>query len=119
MDFMNQSSLNKSEKDYSETTMYDDYAIDDEYFHWQSQSFTSDISQTVRRYINHEPIDSKILLFVREKKSVNGITEPYYCLGTAKFVSYEGSKPMSIKWKLDNKMPEFIKKKASGNVMVG
>jgi len=111
--------LNKTDKEYSETTMYDDYAIDDEYFHWQSQSVTSDISPTGQRYINHESMGSKVLLFVREKKSVNGITEPYYCLGTAKFVSYEESKPMSIKWKLDNKMPEFIKKKASGNVMVG
>lgn len=111
--------LNKSEKEYSETTMYDDYAIDDEYFHWQSQSGTSDVSPTGQRYINHESMGSKVLLFVREKKSINGITEPYYCLGTVKFVSYEGSKPMSIVWKLDNKMPEFIKKKASGNVMVG
>jgi len=111
--------LNKSEKDYSESTMYDDYAIDDELFHWQSQSGTSDTSPTGQRYINHESMGSKVILFVREKKKVDGITEPYYCLGTAKFVSYEGSKPMSIVWKLDNKMPEFIKKKASGNVMVG
>ena len=111
--------LNKSEKDYSETTMYDDYAIDDEYFHWQSQSSISDTSSTGQRYINHESLDSNVLLFVRERKAVNGMTEPYYCLGTAKFVSCEGSKPMSIVWKLDNKMPEFIKKKASGNVMVG
>lgn len=111
--------LNKSEKDYSETTMYDDYAIDDEYFHWQSQSGTSDTSPTGQRYINHESLSSSVVLFVRERKKVNGLTEPYYCLGTAKFVSYEGSKPMSIVWKLDNKMPEFIKKKASGNVMVG
>lgn len=111
--------LNKSEKDYSETTMYDDYAIDDEYFHWQSQSGTSDTSPTGQRYINHESLGSKVILFVRERKKVNGITEPYYCLGTARFVSYEGSKPMSVVWKLDNKMPEFIKKKASGNVMVG
>jgi superfamily II DNA or RNA helicase len=111
--------LNKSEKDYSETTMYDDYAIDDEHFHWQSQSVTSDTSPTGQRYINHESLGSKVVLFVRERKKINGITESYYCLGTAKFVSYEGSKPMSIVWKLDNKMPEFIKKKASGNVMVG
>lgn len=111
--------LNKSEKDYSETTMYDDYAIDDEYFHWQSQSGTADTSATGQRYINHESMGSKVLLFVRERRNMNGITEPYYGLGTAKFVSNEGSKPMSIVWKLDNKMPEFIKKKASGNVMVG
>ncbi len=111
--------LNKSEKEYSETTMYDDYAIDDEYFHWQSQSATSDTSATGQRYINHEAMGTEVMLFVREKKKTNGITEPYYCLGKAKFISSEGSKPMSIVWKLENKMPEFIKKKASGNVMVG
>ena len=33
--------LNKTESDYSPTTMYEDYAISDEIFHWQSQSTTS------------------------------------------------------------------------------
>lgn len=78
--------LNKSEKDYSETTMYDDYAIDDEFFHWQSQSVTSDTSPTGKRYINHKSLGTNIMLFVREHKNINGTTEPYYCLGTAKFV---------------------------------
>ena len=32
--------LDKSEKDYSPTTMYDDYPISPTLFHWQSQSFT-------------------------------------------------------------------------------
>lgn len=54
--------LNKSEKDYSETTMYDDYAIDDEYFHWQSQIGTSDTSPTGQRYINHESLGSNVVL---------------------------------------------------------
>lgn len=80
---------------------------------------SSDASPTGQRYINHELLGSNVVLFVRERKKVDGLTEPCYCLGTAKFVSCEGSKPMSIVWKLDNKMPEFIKKKASGNVMVG
>ena len=30
--------LNKSEKDFSPSTMYEDYAINDRLFHWQSQS---------------------------------------------------------------------------------
>ena len=30
--------LNKSDKDYSPTTMYEDYSINEEFFHWQSQS---------------------------------------------------------------------------------
>jgi hypothetical protein len=36
--------INKSEADFSPTTMYEDYAITDRLFHWQSQSLTSDTS---------------------------------------------------------------------------
>ena len=38
--------LNKSDKDYSPTTMYNDYSINEILFHWQSQSTTSDHSPT-------------------------------------------------------------------------
>ncbi len=60
--------LDKSEKDYSPTTLYEDYAINEVLFHWQSQSTTSDTSTTGKRYINHKKTGNIILLFVREKK---------------------------------------------------
>ena len=60
--------LNKSDKDYSPTTMYEDYSISEELFHWQSQSTTSADSPTGQRYVNHEARDSRVLLFVREFK---------------------------------------------------
>ena len=44
--------LNKSEKDYSPTTMYHDYSINENLFHWQSQSTTSESSPTGQRYIH-------------------------------------------------------------------
>lgn len=34
--------LNKSDKDYLPTTMYNDYSINESMFHWQSQSTTSE-----------------------------------------------------------------------------
>jgi len=37
--------LNKTDKDYSPTTMYNDYSINERLFHWQSQSTTSAESQ--------------------------------------------------------------------------
>ncbi|WP_026509231.1 DUF3427 domain-containing protein [Butyrivibrio sp. LC3010] len=54
---------------------------------------------------------SKILLFVREfKKDIAGAA-PYTYLGTAKYVSHYGSRPMSITWHLDNPIPaKYIKK---------
>ena len=38
--------LNKSDKDYSPTTMYNDYSINESLFHWQSQSTTAADSPT-------------------------------------------------------------------------
>lgn len=103
--------LNKSDKDYSPTTMYNDYSINEWLFHWQSQSTTSDESPTGQRYINHNKLKSKILLFVREFKSDIGGTAPYTFLGLADYVKHEGSKPMNITWKLNRPIPaKFLKK---------
>ena len=105
--------LNKSDKDYSPTTLYDDYSISDTLFHWQSQSTTAETSPTGQRYIHHRERGSKILLFVREWKTdrTTGGAEAYNYLGTAQYVSHEGSKPMNITWKLDAPIPaKFLKK---------
>ncbi len=97
--------LNKTEEHYSPTTMYKDYAVNEQLFHWQSQSTTSASSPTGRRYIEHEQRGNKVLLFVREYNRVDGVTQPYIFLGTARYVSHEGSRPMSITWELDHPMP--------------
>lgn len=46
--------LNKTETDYSPSTLYEDYAIDARRFHWQSQSTISAGSPTGQRYIQHQ-----------------------------------------------------------------
>ncbi len=105
--------LNKAEKDYSPTTMYKDYSINDVLFHWQSQSTTAENSPTGQRYIHHAERGSKVLLFVREFKAdrLTGSAEAYTYLGTAKYVSHSGSKPMNITWKLERPIPaKFLKK---------
>ncbi len=58
--------LHKTETDYSPTTMYQDYAISDTLFHWQSQSTTSADSPTGLRYRDQGPPAHTILLCVRE-----------------------------------------------------
>ena len=104
--------LNKVEKHFSPSTMYEDYAINDELFNWQSQSRTSIDSPTGKRYVNHRESGNNILLFVRENKSEDGVTSPYIYLGPADIVSYSGSKPISIVWKLRNRLPASIAVKA-------
>ena len=100
--------LKKSEKAYSPSTMYEDYVMSEELFHWQSQSVTTASSETGKRYTEHKQRGHKILLFVREEKTVNGFTAPYVFLGTAEYQSHIGSKPMSIVWKLDMPIPAYF-----------
>ena len=105
--------LNKADKDYSPTTMYNDYSINESLFHWQSQSTTAENSPTGQRYIHHKERGSKVLLFVREFKSdrVTGGAEAYTYLGTANYVKHTGSRPMNITWQLNRPIPaKFLKK---------
>ena len=105
--------LNKADKDYSPTTMYNDYSINENLFHWQSQSTTAAESPTGQRYIHHKERGSRVLLFVREFKvdRISGGAEAYTFLGTANYMKHEGSRPMNITWKLDRPIPaKFLKK---------
>ena len=105
--------LNKADKDYSPTTMYHDYSINENLFHWQSQSTTAADSPTGQRYIHHRERGSKVLLFVREFKAdrITGGAEAYTFLGTANYVKHDGSRPMNITWQLDRPIPaKFLKK---------
>lgn len=97
--------LNKSDKDYSPTTMYQDYIINEHSFHWQSQSTTREQSDAGQRYIHHRERGHHILLFVRQYKEDASGTVPYVYLGTVQYVSHNGSRPMSITWRLDKPIP--------------
>ena len=103
--------LNKSDREYSPTTMYNDYAIDAQMFHWQSQSTTSADSPTGQRYIHHRACGSSVLLFVREtRRDVCGAA-PYTFLGPADYLSHSGSRPMNIVWRLHRAIPaKFLRK---------
>ncbi len=104
--------LNKSDKDYSPSTMYHDYAINEEHFHWQSQSTTSIQSFTGQRYINQRKNEHNVLIFVREYKKKGSIAMPYVCLGLADYVSHYGSAPVNITWQMHDRMPGFVLREA-------
>jgi len=98
--------LNKTAKDFSDTTRYEDYSISDRLFHWQSQSTISPDSTTGTRYREQNQNGTIVLLFVREtKQDVFRRAMPYTFLGTAHIVKSEGSRPMSIIYRLDEAIP--------------
>ncbi|MCT0247731.1 DUF3427 domain-containing protein [Synechococcus sp. CS-205] len=97
--------LKKSERLFSPTTRYNDYAISPREFHWESQSNTREASATGQRYIHHRERGSRVLLFVREENKRGGVTLPFHCLGFADYVSHEGERPMAIRWRLQRAIP--------------
>ena len=95
--------LNKSEKEFSPSTMYDDFAISETLFQWQSQSQDREASSKIQRYIHHKSTDNQISLFAREFKhlaSDHTYTAPYVFLGNADYVSHKGSQPVTFIWRL-------------------
>jgi superfamily II DNA or RNA helicase len=100
--------LHKAERDYSPTTMYRDYAINRELFHWESQSRQTDRQPTVQRYINHEIGGTSVLLFVRERKTFELGTQPFTFLGPVSYVEHRGERPVAFTWRLSRPMPEEL-----------
>lgn len=94
--------LRKTEERFSPTTMYRDYPISRDLFHWESQSTTTERSKTGQRYLNGT---STVLLFVREEQKDDFGTSPYLYLGPANYVSHQGERPIAITWRLERPMP--------------
>ncbi|MCE9655772.1 DUF3427 domain-containing protein [Clostridium celatum] len=110
--------LNKSDKDFSPSTLYEDYAINERLFHWQTQSKTSIQSATGQRYINHLKNGNKIALFVRKHKARDGLTSPFTYLGTCEYRSHSGNKPISFVWKLQEEIPASMINKANKSIII-
>jgi hypothetical protein len=101
--------LRKSERRYSPSTRYRDYALSSRLFHWESQSTTSTDSPTGRRYRQQHQSDTNVLLFVRESPTLaNGAGAPFTLLGPATFVEARGERPIQITWRLREPMPESL-----------
>ncbi len=112
--------LNKSEKHFTESTLYEDYALDEHLFHWQSQSRTTVTSPTGQRYIHQRENGSRVLFFVREnKQDVYRNAGVYTCLGLADYDSHYGSAPISIEYRLRDRMPIEILSQSNQYVDIG
>lgn len=106
--------LIKSEENFSPSTMYDDYAVNENMFHWQSQNSAGPTTPKGLSYIRHIENGKRIMLFVREQeKDAFGNTMGYVFVGEGTISSHYGSKPMSITWSLSESMPHYLWKDAA------
>jgi len=101
--------LHKSEEHFSPNTMYRDYALSSDHFHWESQNATRESGPVGRRYRSHQTEGSRVVLFVRNAQAdAFGAGAPFVCLGQVEYVSHVGEKPMAITWRLHRPMPSDV-----------
>lgn len=106
--------LNKNEKQFSPTTMYHDYAISEQLFHWQSQNSARPERGKGLSYIEHQKHGKRLFLFVREQsKDEYGATMGFVNFGEVEYVSHTGSQPMNITWQLNTVIPPFMWQQAA------
>jgi superfamily II DNA or RNA helicase len=106
--------LDKNEKQFSPTTMYHDYAINEELFHWQTQNSARPDKGKGLSYIQHRDTGKRLFLFVREQsKDEYGRTMGFVNYGEVEYVEHTGSQPMSITWRLRTPMPHFMWQQAA------
>ncbi len=94
--------LEKAEHRFSPQVRYQDYVINRDLFHWQSQNATGPDSPTGQRYVSGlaDGHPARHLLFVRRTHQ-----DAFWFLGSLTHVSWQGAKPMSITWRVTPAMP--------------
>ena len=95
----------KTEREFSPSTMYADYPISRELLHWESQSNTAQHTETGQNLIHHDQRGYTILIFARDITERNKCTVPFTYLGPSERVSFESERPIKIVWRLRYLMP--------------
>jgi len=95
----------KTEREFSPSTMYADYPISRVLLHWESQSNTAQQSETGQNIIHHKERGYTILLFARDQKKRNRYPLPYTYLGNADLDNFESERPIRVIWQLHHPMP--------------
>ena len=95
----------KTDRDFSPSTMYADYPLSRDLLHWESQANTAQHHKDGQNLIHHEDRGYTVLVFAREQKKRNNVTVPFTYLGPVSLVRYEGERPIKMVWHLQCSMP--------------
>lgn len=78
-------------------------------FDWQSQNQTTQKSNPGQLIRDHVKRGVAVHLFVRKtKKDAKGSAAPFIYCGPVTFQSWDGEKPINVRWQLDTPLPDRI-----------
>ena len=90
---------------------YEDAFLSPTIFQWQTQNRTRQDSRHGQVFRDAEGHGKTIHLFVRLRGKEKGTTVPFVYCGVPEFIDWEGEKPITIRWRLKDAVPEYLREK--------
>jgi hypothetical protein len=87
---------------------YQDKFLSRVVFQWQSQNKTKQEGIVGQRIRNHRVQGVEIHLFVRQNAKENGHTLPFVYCGQLEFMDWEGNRPITVRWKLEQELTDSL-----------
>ena len=87
---------------------YSDHFLSSQEFNWQSQNQTTQESTRGRMIHDHATMGIHVHLFVRPTKKTGPKPTPFVYCGEVDFVSWEGNSPITVRWRLKEKIPPSL-----------
>lgn len=93
-----------------ETQRYEDHFLGADSFQWQSQNRTKRDSKDGESIRDHRRLGIDVHLFVRARSKLrNNTASPFVYCGLVDFVDWERDKPITVKWRLREQVPERLR----------
>jgi superfamily II DNA or RNA helicase/diadenosine tetraphosphate (Ap4A) HIT family hydrolase len=85
---------------------YEDRFLSRELFEWASQNRHTQENKAGQLMKSHQDKDIPVHLFVRKVRKINGKAAPFIYCGDVTFVDWKGNAPITVRWKLEEPLPE-------------
>jgi superfamily II DNA or RNA helicase/diadenosine tetraphosphate (Ap4A) HIT family hydrolase/HKD family nuclease len=92
----------------AEPYQYRDRFLSATEFEWQSQNQTAQASKLGRMIREHREKGIAVHLFVRRAGKIGGRAAPFLYCGRLEFQRWEGERPITVWWTLEEKVPEKL-----------
>jgi hypothetical protein len=87
---------------------YEDRFLSPELFQWQSQNRTKRESAHGNLLRDHRSTGTRVHLFVRKNKLVDGKAAPFVYCGEVDFEKWHGDNPVTVEWRLKEQVPSTL-----------
>jgi hypothetical protein len=87
---------------------YEDRFLSPELFQWQSQNQTKREDARGQLLRDHRISGTRVHLFVRKNKLVDGKAAPFVYCGEVDFQKWHGDNPVTVEWRLKEGVPSTL-----------